>query len=44
MDAKLDSEWGGWHSINTLGPHGVGLWKYISWGWRLFSSHTIFDP
>jgi hypothetical protein len=22
----------------------VGLWRYISRGWRLFSSHTRFDP
>ena len=36
MDAKFGSEWGGWHSINILGSHEMGLWKYISWGWRLF--------
>jgi hypothetical protein len=44
VDAKYGSEWGGWHSVNTTGPHGVGLWRYISRGWRLFSSHTKFDP
>jgi hypothetical protein len=44
VDAKYGSEWGGWHSVNTTGPHGVGLWRYISRGWRLFSSHTKFNP
>ena len=44
MDAKYGSEWGGWHSVDTIGPHGVGLWRFISRGWRLFSSHTRFDP
>jgi hypothetical protein len=24
VDAKFGYEWGGWHSIDTLGPHGVG--------------------
>jgi hypothetical protein len=23
---------------------GVGLWKYIRRGWRIFLSHTRFDP
>ena len=44
MDAKFDSEWGGWGSIDTSRSHGVGLWKYIRKGWRLFSSHIKFDP
>jgi hypothetical protein len=26
------------------GSYGVGLWKYIKRGWRIFSSHTRFDP
>ena len=43
VDAKYGSEWGGWHSIDTVGPHGVGLWRYISKGWRVFSSHTRFN-
>jgi hypothetical protein len=43
MDAKFGYEWGGWRSIDTSRPHGVGLWKSISRGWRLFSSHTRFD-
>jgi hypothetical protein len=25
VDAKFGSEWGGWHSVDTPGPHGVGL-------------------
>jgi hypothetical protein len=44
VDAKYGFEWGGWHSVDIAGPHGVGLWRYISRGWRLFSSHTRFDP
>ena len=44
VDAKYGSKWGGWHSVNTTRPHGVELWRYISRGWRLFSSHTRFDP
>jgi hypothetical protein len=44
VDAKYGSEWGGWHSVDNTVPHGVGLWRYISRGWRLFSSHTRFDP
>ena len=36
MDAKVGFEWGGWFSIDTLRPHGVGLWKNIRKGWRLF--------
>ena len=36
MDAKFGYECGGWHSINTSRPHGVGLWKYISRGGGYF--------
>jgi hypothetical protein len=43
VDAKYSSEWGGWHFVDTVGPHWVCLWRYISRGWRLFSSHTRFD-
>jgi hypothetical protein len=43
MDAKFGSEWGGWFSIDTSRPHGVGLWKNIRKGWRLFFSHVKFD-
>lgn len=37
-------EWGECCSIDPPGLHGVGLWKYIRKGWRLFSSHIKFDP
>jgi hypothetical protein len=43
VDAKYGSNWGGWHFVDTVGPHGGGLWRYIN-GWRVFSSHTKFDP
>jgi hypothetical protein len=42
--AKYGSEWGGWCSRGTPGPHGVGLWKYICKGWHTFRSHFRFDP
>jgi hypothetical protein len=22
VDAKYGAEWGGWHSVDTVGPHG----------------------
>jgi hypothetical protein len=44
VDAEYGSEWGGWHSVDSNGPHGVGLWRFISRGWQLFSSCTRFDP
>ena len=40
---KYDSEWGGWYSRPVNGPYGVGLWKYISWGWPSFSRHILYD-
>ena len=43
-EAKYGSKWGGWHSIDTSRPHGVGLWRFICKGWWVFSGHTRFDP
>jgi hypothetical protein len=43
VDAKFGSMEGGWCSRVPIGPHGVGLWKNIRRGWRLFSSHTRFE-
>jgi hypothetical protein len=42
MDAKYGGAWDKWCSLDLLGPHGVGLWKYIRKGWSLFRSHTRF--
>jgi len=39
VDSKFGSSWGGWCSIDSLGPYGVGLWKNM---WR-FSNHTRFE-
>ena len=43
VEAKYGLVWGGWHSLDTIGLHGVGLWRFICKGWQLFSSHTSFD-
>ena len=43
VDAKYGCNWGGWCSVDPSGSYGVGLWKYIRRGWRIFSSHTRFD-
>jgi hypothetical protein len=43
IEAKYGSVWGGWRSSDTLGSHGVGLWKYISREWRMFFCHTRLD-
>jgi hypothetical protein len=40
VDAKFGSTWDGWCSLGPLGSHGVGLWKNIRKGWRLFCSYT----
>jgi hypothetical protein len=40
VDAKYGSTWAGWCSLDSLGSHGVGLWKNIRKGWSLFCSHT----
>jgi hypothetical protein len=29
--------------MDPPGSYGVGLWKYIKRGWRIFSSHIRFD-
>jgi hypothetical protein len=42
IDAKFGSSWGGWSSIASSGPHGVGLWKNIRKGWSSFVSFTRF--
>ena len=36
INAKYGFEWGEWRSIDTLGQHGVGLWKYITRGGSCF--------
>ena len=41
--AKYGSVWGGWHSGVITGSHGVGLWKYICMGWKIFRRHVKFD-
>jgi hypothetical protein len=43
LEAKYGSIWGGWHSNDTTGSHGVGLWKYISREWHVLFSHTRLD-
>jgi hypothetical protein len=40
VDAKFGSTWEGWCSLDPHGSHGVGLWKNIRKGWRLFCSYT----
>jgi hypothetical protein len=40
VDAKFGSVGGGWCSLASNRPHGVGLWKHIKRGWSLFFSHT----
>jgi hypothetical protein len=40
VDAKYGFTWAGWCSLDSLGSHGVGLWKNIRKGWSLFCSHT----
>jgi hypothetical protein len=41
--AKYGVVWGGWRTREPSGSHGVGLWKYICRGWRLFQCHIRFD-
>jgi hypothetical protein len=41
--AKYGSAWGGWHSSDIFGSHGVGVWKFICMGWQIFRSHFRFD-
>ena len=41
--AKYGAVWDGWRSSEPSGSHGVGLWKYICKGWRLFQCHIRFD-
>jgi hypothetical protein len=43
LEAKYGSVWGGWHSSDTSGLHGVGLWKSISREWCVLFSHTRLD-
>jgi len=43
VHSKFGSSWGGWCSFDPLGPYGVGLWKNIRRGWRMFSSHIRFE-
>jgi hypothetical protein len=43
LEAKYGSVWGGWHSNDTSGLHGVGLWKSISREWCVLFSHTRLD-
>jgi hypothetical protein len=43
VDTKFGSAWGGWSSIDLPMPQGVGLWKNIRMGWRLFFRHTSFE-
>jgi hypothetical protein len=40
VEAKYDSSWAGWYSLDPPGSNGVGLWKNIRKGWSLFCSHT----
>jgi hypothetical protein len=40
VDAKFGSVRAGWCSLDPLGSHGVGLWKFIRKGWSSFSRHT----
>jgi len=40
VDAKFGSTRDGWCSLDPPGSHGVGLWKNIRKGWRLFCSYT----
>jgi hypothetical protein len=44
VDAKYGCNRGGWCLVDPPGSYGVGHWKYIRRGWRIFSSHTRFDP
>jgi hypothetical protein len=40
VDAKYDSTWDGWCSLDPPGSHRMGLWKNIRKGWSLLCSHT----
>jgi hypothetical protein len=48
VDAKYGSNWGGWHSVDTVGLYGVGIWRYISKGGGFFlatlDSIQVMDP
>jgi hypothetical protein len=44
VDSRFGSTWGGWCSIDLPRLYGVRLWKNIRRGWRMFSSHTRFEP
>ena len=43
IEVKYGCGWGGWCTRSVNGPYGVGLWKYISWGWPSFSRHILYD-
>jgi hypothetical protein len=34
---------GGWMSKAPMGPHGVGLWKFIRSRWDIFSKLLKFE-
>jgi hypothetical protein len=36
LNTKSDSMSGDWCSKEVVGPFGVGVWKYIRWGWGVF--------
>jgi hypothetical protein len=40
---KYGSSQGGWRSCDITEPHGVGFWKFICMGWRIFKGHFRFD-
>jgi hypothetical protein len=43
VDSKFGSSWGGWCSFDPPEPYGLGLWKNIRRGSRMFFSHTRFE-
>jgi hypothetical protein len=43
LEAKYGAVWGGWHSGDVSGSHGMGLWKCICMGWQIFKSRIRFD-
>lgn len=42
-NGKYGSERGGWYSKEGRGGNGVGLWKFIKTGWKLFSRYINFE-
>ena len=40
---KCGCEWGGWSSKEVWGGHGFSLWKFIRFGWELFSRYINFE-